>query len=343
MRAAPTATAVFALALAATPAMATTLHVPTAYPTIQDAVDAAASGDVIKVAKGTFAPFTVFDKRNLLIKGTRGKTVIDAASVSAGVVHIRGSEGITLDRLAIRFALDRGIDVEDSTSVTIRRCRISDSYDALRVHGSGGVLIERNRFFAVENDAVDFSTDFTGPAHDSQVRKNRFTDIGHEAIEIEGTNNLVEKNRIKGAGGNGIRLEETAGDTTIRKNRIAGTGDDGIVLIGSGHTVEKNVITAAGDEGIAMDASNSDVRRNRVKKAADNGIEVGVTGATATDNAFERNTVVGSIRSGFVIADGGNTFRRNRANGSGVYDLVDTAGAGANVYEKNKFGTEQPQ
>ena len=65
-------------------------------------------------------------------------------------------------------------------------------------------------------------------------------------------------------------------------------------------------------------------------------------GATATDNAFERNTVVGSIRSGFVIADGGNTFLRNRANGSGVYDLVDTAGAGANVYEKNKFGTEQP-
>src|SRR5262245_4704603 len=113
---APAATAVVALALAATRAMATTLFVPAAYPTIQDAVDAAASGDVIKVAKGTFAPFTVFEKQNLLIKGTRGKTVIDAASVAAGVVHIRGSARITLDRLAIRFAVDRGIDVEDSTS-----------------------------------------------------------------------------------------------------------------------------------------------------------------------------------------------------------------------------------
>jgi hypothetical protein len=42
-----------------------------------------------------------------------------------------------------------------------------------------------------------------------------------------------------------------------------------------------------------------------------------------------------------VVADGGNTFRKNRAAESGVFDLVDTAGPGANVYEKNKFGTQQ--
>jgi len=214
MRVASAAPAVLALALGAMPASAATLLVPATYPTIQEAVDAAASGDLIKVAKGTFAPFTVFDKRNLT-------------------------------RLSIRYAAERGIDVENSTFVTVRRCRISNVYAALRAHGSAGVVIE------------------------------------------------------------------------------------------------KNVINAAGDEGIAMDASECVLRRNRVKKAADNGIEVGASFVVATDNTFERNTVIGSIRSGFVVADGGNTFRKNRAARSGVFDLVDTAGAGANVYEKNKFGTEQ--
>jgi len=341
MRVVTVATAVLLVTLGTSPAGATTLFVPKDYPTIQAAVDAAVPFDVIKVAKGTFAPFTVFDKRHLTVKGTRGKTVVDGASVAAVVVHIRGSDHITLDRLSIRYANDRGVDIDDSPSVTVRRCRIFDAYDGIRAHGAGGTLIEKNRFRDIENDAVDFSNDFSGPAHDSQVRKNRFVDVGHEAVEIEGANHLVEKNRIERAGGNGIRLEPSAEDATVRKNRIAGTGDDGIVAVGTGHTIEKNAVSAAGDEGIAINASSSVVRANRVKKAADNGIEVGVDPGVATNNSFERNTVVRSVRSGFVVADGGNTFVRNRAAGSGVYDLVDTAGAGANVYEKNRFRTEQ--
>jgi len=342
MRAAPLALGVLALGLVPAAGGASTLLVPSAYPTIQEAVDAAFSGDVIKVAKGTFAPFAVFDKSNLTIKGTRGKTIVDGAGSGAPGVHIRTSEHVTLDRLTIRYAADRGIDVEDSPSVTVRRCRITDSYDALRAHGSANVLIERNRFQTIENDAVDFSDDdIAGPAHDSQVRKNRFADIGHEAIEIEGTNNLVEKNRIASAGGSGIALEDAAG-VIVRKNRIGGTAGDGMTVTGSGHTIEKNVIAGAGDDGIAMQASGSTVRANRVKQAADNGIEVGATG-TATGNTFERNQVIASTRSGFVVADGGNTFRKNRAARSGVFDLVDTAGDGANVYEKNKFGSVQPQ
>jgi len=343
MRAVFPPAAVLALAFVSTDAAAVTLHVPHSYPTIQAAVDAAQVGDVIKVAKGTFAPFTMVDKTDLTVKGTRGKTIIDGASI-ARVIQIQDSERITLDRLGVRFATDRGVDIENSSSVVVRRCRIGDSYDALRVHGSTGVLIEKNRFTTIENDAVDFSDDdLAGPAHDSQIRKNRFSGIGHEAVEIEGANNLVEKNRITETAGVGIALEDSAANVTVRKNRVTGTGADGMSITGTGHLIEKNAVVAAGDDGIAMEASGSTLRANRVAESADNGIEIGATAVVATYNMFERNQVVGSIRSGFVVSDGGNTFTRNRAIRSGVYDLVDTAGSGANVYEKNKFGSEQPQ
>jgi len=63
----------------------------------------------------------------------------------------------------------------------------------------------------VENDAIDFSDDdLGGPAHDSQVRKSRFSDNGADAIEIEGENHLVEKNRFAGAVGRAIVLEDSA-------------------------------------------------------------------------------------------------------------------------------------
>jgi parallel beta-helix repeat protein len=343
MRAVFPPAAVLALAAVST-ATAATLRVPATYPTIQEAVDAAQSGDVVKIAKGTFAPFAVTGKTDLVVKGTRGKTIIDGASIAAVVIQIQGSQRITLDRLAVRFGPSRGIDIDTSSSVVVRRCQIGDSYDALRAHGSSGVLIQKNTFTSVGNDAVDFSDDdAAGPAHDSQVRKNRFSGIGHEAIEIEGTNNLVEKNRIDSAGGVGISLEDSAANTIVRKNRVTGTTGDGMSITGTGQLVEKNAVVAAGDDGVAMEASGSMLRANRVTDSADNGIEVGATAAVATDNTFERNQVVGSVRSGFVVADGGNTFTRNRASGSGVFDLVDTAGSGANVYEKNKFGTEQPQ
>ncbi|HWP65425.1 MAG TPA: right-handed parallel beta-helix repeat-containing protein [Candidatus Limnocylindria bacterium] len=342
MRAVIPAAAVLALAVAGS-SSAITLSVPGTFATIQEAVDAARSGDVIKVGKGTFAPFTVFDKTDLTIKGTRNATVVDGAGVAAVVIHIRDSERITLDRLGVRYAADRGIDIEDSTSVVVRRCRISDHEDALRVHGTGGVLVEKNRFFSIVNDAADFSADFVGPAHDSQIRKNRFTDIGAEAIEVEGTNNVVEKNHIKKTGGAGIALEDSASGIIVRNNRVSTTRGDGVVLVGTGHTIEKNAVVRAGDDGIVVEASGSMLLANRVTRAADNGIEVGPTAAVATANVFERNRVIGSVRSGFVVADGGNTFRRNRAAGSGVFDLVDTAGAGANLYEKNQFGSSQTE
>jgi parallel beta-helix repeat protein len=334
------------LATLAPAAFARTILVPAEHPTIQEAVDGARSGDVIKVAAGVYSPFAIVGKSNLTIKG-KGEPIVDGGGAAAVVVTIENAERVTLRGLVIRngsSGSSRGIDIDASRAVTIRRCRVADIYDALRAHASGGVIVQKNEFESVRNDGVDFSDDDpTGPAHDSQVRKNRFRSIGADAIEIEGENNLVEKNVVENADGSGITLEDSAVDTTVRKNRIANTGGDGIMVTGTRQLLLKNTVSAPGDDGIAMDASASTLRGNRVEGAADNGIEVGASAATATGNVFKANRVERATRNGFVVADGGNTFTRNVTVESGVLGLVDTAGAGANVYQKNRFDGEEIQ
>jgi hypothetical protein len=53
----------------------TTIHVPGDYATIQEAIDAAGSGDTIMVAVGTYAAFQVIGKNNIHIIGAEGATV----------------------------------------------------------------------------------------------------------------------------------------------------------------------------------------------------------------------------------------------------------------------------
>ena len=81
---------VVALALVGA-ADAADLHVPAQYPTIQAAVNAAVTGDVVLVAPGEWAGFSVANK-GIVVRSTAGFAVtriVSACSVSASTVPIR--------------------------------------------------------------------------------------------------------------------------------------------------------------------------------------------------------------------------------------------------------------
>jgi hypothetical protein len=350
-------------------ALAATIAVPKDQPTIQAAVDAAQSGDIIVVSKGAYGAFTVDDKTNLTIKG-KGKPIVDGDGAAISVVTIQNAQDVTLDGFVVQNSTDRLVDVIDSQDVTIRRCTFTASEDGVRAReGSTGVLVEKNRFSAIDNDAVDTSPDNdTGPGIDSRVQKNQFEDIGDEAIEIEGSGHVVEKNRIRGVASQGVTVADTSVGVTVAKNRIEnvldtgieieGTGhvvekntlrsvgiddEEGIALKGSGHRVEKNKIDTVGDDGIDVEASDCEIVANSVKNTRENGFEVGEVDepGVATGNLFERNKVTASGDNGFHVVDTGNTFTRNKATNSDDFDLLDETVAGGNTYEQNKFGTTQ--
>lgn len=80
-------------------AQAATLNVPLDYPTIQDAVNAAANNDIIIVAAGTYPEkVLISDKTNLTIQGIGDDSLIEPAYDDSGTagITIKNSSGLTI-------------------------------------------------------------------------------------------------------------------------------------------------------------------------------------------------------------------------------------------------------
>jgi parallel beta-helix repeat protein len=161
-------------------------------------------------------------------------------------------------------------------------------------------------------------------------------------FDLDGSGHLVEKNRASRCD-QGIHVNEGSTGNSIEKNTISKTDGDGIDLEGSDNDVLKNKIDRAGDEAIDVEGSNNEIISNLSKNSRGNGVEVGEEAAPgeATGNLFEHNKIFGSAEHGFLVRDIGNTFRANKAAKSGGLDLLDETVPNGNVYQDNKFGTQQ--
>ena len=97
---------------------------------VQDAINAAADGDVIYLTLGTFKPFNVTKK--ITIRGTGETTVIDG-DVN---ISIPGSAKLTspvLEALAVSGTVKVGAQVDD---MIIRKCKIADFSIGAQVDGA---------------------------------------------------------------------------------------------------------------------------------------------------------------------------------------------------------------
>ncbi|MBI1851654.1 MAG: hypothetical protein HYR85_15040 [Planctomycetes bacterium] len=94
-------TVVFTVAV---PVLASTLRVPQDFPTIQEAVDAAAIDDIVAVAAGTYpGPVLIDGKNHLTLKAAdpmTGPVVIDAKEQPYGIVA-RNLDGLVLEWLTV--------------------------------------------------------------------------------------------------------------------------------------------------------------------------------------------------------------------------------------------------
>lgn len=353
----------FGLASLAVGATADTLRVPSDFPTIQAAVDAAGPGDVIDVAKGTYDETVVISGKTELTLRGKAKPTIDGAN--AGVpLRIEGSQGIEVDGFALADGFEDDVEIVGSSDVIVRRCELDGgALDGISVDDSTNVLIEKNRFTDQGDDGIDFDQD-EGPVTDSVISKNRFERVADDAIDLDGSGHLVEKNRASGCdqgihvndGSTGNTIEKNTisntdgdaidlegSDNDVLKNKIARAGSGGIGVYGDGNRVEKNKIDRADDEAIDVEGSDNEIIANKGKSSGGNGVEVGEEGSPgeATGNLFERNKISDSVEHGFLVRDTGNTFRANKAAKSGGFDLLDETVSDGNVYQDNKFGTQQ--
>jgi hypothetical protein len=279
----PFAATLAALSLLAPSASATKLKVPSQFPTIQAAVDAAQPGDEVRIQGGLYLEeVVVADKTDLTIKA---QGALITGGFGGFAFTVKDSTGVLVRGLTISDSAGDGILAKDVSGLTLWGCKVFDSaFSGITLWDCSDVVIKKCR---VER-ATDHGIDIGG--------------IGH------GCNNVtVLKTKVRDVAGDGIWLN---GDTFLVKScRLIDVTDVGIGQANgsllSSATIEKNVIKSLeqGDEadvgyGIYVRGLNIKVIKNKVKFPQD-GTAIKIEGMDIT---AQGNKITGGS-TGILVAN----------------------------------------
>ena len=193
-----------------------TLNVPRDFASIQEAHDAASTGDTILVAPGTYVGQITITKAITLASQylTTGdesfinRTILDGGGAAFVIEIPSGAE----DRPTIQgFTIQNADDgITPHAMFNLLDCLVRDTEDGVDYENGSGGLVQNCTFELNGDDGIDL--DF--------------------AVDIAIRDNVIRNNHDDGIE---IRLPDYSGPTLniiIKRNEIYGNGEDGIQLIG---------------------------------------------------------------------------------------------------------------
>jgi nitrous oxidase accessory protein NosD len=213
------------------------VRVPTDVTTIAEAIDAAAPGDIISIAAGTYAESLTVDKNLLLIGAGAGLTTIqgaggDVVTVSAAVslrdVTVTGGSKENDE-------LGNGIWVTAGASLDLRNVHVVDNqkYGVGFKRTYGG---PRNTVFVLNSLIESNNADGINLARtEGQILNSQLVSNSDDGIDFDGdTDVAVKGNHINGNGDDGIEIRlDQATIADIVDNVIGNNREDGIEVIDS--------------------------------------------------------------------------------------------------------------
>jgi len=197
------------------PASAATLEVPSNYPTIQLAINAAANGDLVLLAPGVYFENPVLAGKTITLASrfytTGDRSYIDQTIIDGGggsrVIRVESSEetpafvGLTLRNASDGVSANGKFHFLDN--------RVTHTGDGIDYESGSGGLVRGCVFENNNDDGIDLDNDVTAIIENNTIRNN-----GDDGIEI--------------------RLHPYTGpqlSIVIRDNAITGNDEDGIQLI----------------------------------------------------------------------------------------------------------------
>jgi parallel beta-helix repeat protein len=194
----------------------TIINVPSDYPTIAAALNAASSGDTILVAPGTYQESIDMPNKFLLL-ASWFLTTGDTSYISQTILDGNGSSRVI------------GIPGSVATSPTITGFTIQDADDGISPHARFNIL---NCYIIDCSDGIDYESGSGG-----LCKFNVFENNSDDGIDLDNdVDIIIEDNIIRNNDDDGIeiRLQSYTGPLLtciIRGNLIYGNGEDGIQLI----------------------------------------------------------------------------------------------------------------
>ena len=306
----------------------TTVHVPRDHASIQQALDAAAPGTRIRVARGEYQEnLSLQGAHELVLEGERGVTILSDGAADYGL-EIEDCQNITIRRLMLR----NGIYLENSTGITLEKLKLEATRrEGVAAHGCDDLAINRCEFRSTMSAGV-----YIWSGERVRLIRNKVWGAGATGIavmEVDGSTRdaLVERNRIYSAHGIGIlvRGEESTvignrasrcrtglscggGDSLIAGNRVTASEHHAVVIGGDGVTVMQNRVRYGLTYGLQLSGSRALVSGNRVQDCVGDGVHF-----FGEDSTFRRNRVRSTGADGLYILGNRNQISRSRVKAAG--------------------------
>lgn len=277
--------AVVALTLGgAAQAPALEIEVPGDFGTIQEAVDNAEDGDIVRVAAGVYEEnVRIIDRSGIELIG-EGMPSIDGGGGLAALV-IEGSSDISVSEFTLMESARRVVGIEDSQRITLSLLKIASSGETgLELRDTSEITLSNLKIVDVGGDCIEAEGDEFGTV-DSTIESCRLKRCGDEGIDLEGDNNLVENNVVVKSEADGIRVSSGIGNQIVG-NFINRPGGDGIDVNSKFNTLEQNRVTGARRSGFDISARRNVLSKNIAKKSGKCGLKDSVGGRK---NTYEKN------------------------------------------------------
>jgi parallel beta-helix repeat protein len=182
------------------------------------------------------------------------------------------SDHIRVRRNSIRRNAGPGIHISDSNNNLIKGNVFSQDGPAIAVEGNGNAIRD--------NDIIDGGGIRVSPGNRNTIIGNRVSRAEESLTIEEGRGNLVARNVVIGARGNGIRLgldRPAIGGVgnVLRGNLVRRSGEDGFRVDGmdSRSLLRRNIAVASGDDGFDVESKSAKLTGNRAVRNSDLGIE----------------------------------------------------------------------
>jgi len=289
------------------PAAADTLQVPQEYPTIQAAVNAAGTGDIIEVDAGTY-PENVIVNKTVTIKGDSATTTIVDGSGNDVVFNIQ-ENNVELHNLTIRNGGSySGVTIYYPYSgLTICNTRIIDNVVGVVVSEADGNIIEDNVFINNQMYSIDVTYSSNAIIRDNQISESAY----------------------------GVEISDTSSSQVVN-NTIFDTSYAIYVPYSNNANISANTLTS-NSWNIYLTYSNSNIiEYNNVSEGT-----VGIQVMYSEDNSVLNNTVSSSSYGIYLGYCGANTVSGNTVslNDWGI-DLYSSAGSTIieNLIKDNTWG-----
>lgn len=297
------------MALTAT-AFAVDRHVPSVYPTIQQAINASSSGDQILLQSGIFYENINFNGKNVVIKpfNDNFQSIIDG-NQAGPVVTFSGAESANagLRKLTIRNGkTSNGGGIKgNNTLATIKNCVIGGNTATGNGGGIYGVSGLIQTCTITQNTAANGGgiSDCDGVIDSCKITLNEATVAGGGIFDSPGQIQFCEitKNEAKNGGGGVSGSDGLIIGNLISANKVTATGPIaspngfGGGLNDMGGTVTMNMILGnqSGGDGGGMSSSSATVTNNII---AENSARRGAGLASCT-GVVANNTIWDNVAS----------------------------------------------